>query len=132
MERTLILLKPEALEQKVDQDIINRFEQHGFGVLKEVTFTPTLEQAQEHYSPHKGKPFYERITSSLARGPITALVLEGDDAIRRSRKLIGATDPQKADEGTIRKDFAKKMEENMVHGSDSTSEAEREINVWFP
>ena len=132
VERTLIILKPDAIQRGLMGRILARFEEKGLKVAG-AKFTllprPLIER---HYEPHKGKPFYPGLVDYMTKGPVLVLCLEGPFCIEASRKLMGATFGYKAEPGTIRGDWSLSNRENLVHGSDSPESAEREIAIWFP
>ena len=132
MERTLILVKPDAFARNLTGEIIARFERKGLrlAALKQMTMTTDL--AERHYAEHAEKPFFGELTSFITSGPLVAMVLEGDRAIEAARQVIGATDPLKASPGSIRGDFAIEVGQNMVHGSDSPESSAREVALFFP
>jgi len=132
MERTLILVKPDAFARNLTGEIIARFERKGLrlAALKQMTMTTDL--AERHYAEHAEKPFFGELTSFITSGPLVAMVLEGDRAIEAARQVIGATDPLKASPGSIRGDFAIEVGQNMVHGSDAPESAAREVALFFP
>jgi nucleoside-diphosphate kinase len=132
VERTLTIIKPDAVARGVSGQIISRFEQAGLKVLaaKLVQLTPV--QSGAFYVVHKERPFYASLCAFMTQGPCLPMVLEGENAIARVRELMGATDPAKAAPGTIRKDFASSIEANAVHGSDSSESAAFEIPYFFP
>ena len=125
------MIKPSAFKAGYSGKIFAKFEEEGFIIkaLKKVSLSK--EQAGHFYEMHKGKPFYEELTDFMSSGPIIAAILEKDNAVEAFRKLIGATDPAKADEGTIRKLYGKSLSENAVHGSDSDESAAREAGFFF-
>jgi nucleoside-diphosphate kinase len=131
MEKTLILVKPDAIQRNLGGKIISRFEERGLKIiaLKMIHLDNTL--AERHYAIHAGKPFYEDLIKYITSTPIIAIVFEGKDAVAVSRKIMGATDPAKAEVGTIRADFGTDIQLNAVHGSDSTETAEKEIGLYF-
>ena len=131
MQRTLILLKPDAVQRRLVGEIVARFERKGLRLagLKLVQATRAL--AEQHYAVHKGKPFYESLLTFLTSGPTVALVLEGREAVAACRALMGVTDGAKAAPGTIRGDFGLSVQNNLVHGSDSPENAATEIALWF-
>jgi len=131
MERTLILVKPDAFARNLSGEIIARFERKGLRIaaLKHMVVTPEL--AQQHYAEHEGKPFFGELVEFITSGPIVAMVLEGQDAIRAARQVIGATNPLEAAPGSIRGDFAVEVGKNMVHGSDSPESGSREAALFF-
>lgn len=132
MERTLILVKPDAFARNLTGEIIARFERKGLRLAALKLTTLTSETAQEHYAEHNGKPFFGELVEFITSGPLVAMVLEGDSAIKAARQVIGATNPLEATTGSIRGDFAVEVGQNMVHGSDSTESAVREIGIFFP
>lgn len=131
-ERTLILVKPDAFGRGLTGEILARFERKGLAIAALEHLTASREVAEEHYAEHAERPFFGELVDFITGGPLVAAILEGDDAIKAARQLIGATNPLEATPGTIRGDFAVAVGENMVHGSDSTASAEREIGIWFP
>jgi nucleoside-diphosphate kinase len=132
MERTLILVKPDAFARNLSGEIIARFERKGLklGALKQMTMTTDL--AQRHYAEHAEKPFFGELVSFITSGPLVAMVLEGERVVEAARQVIGATDPIQASPGSIRGDFAIQVGQNMVHGSDSPESAAREVALFFP
>jgi nucleoside-diphosphate kinase len=131
MERTLILVKPDAFARNLTGEIIARFERKGLRLAELKLMTMTGELAQEHYAEHEGKPFFEELVSFITSGPLVAMVLEGEKAIEAARQVIGATNPLQATTGSIRGDYAIEVGQNMVHGSDSPESAEREVALFF-
>ena len=132
MERTLILVKPDAFARNLTGEIVARFERKGLKLTAIKHMTMTRELAQQHYAEHDGKPFFEELVSFITSGPLVALVLEGESAIEAARQVIGATNPLQATTGSIRGDFAVAVGQNMVHGSDSPDSAAREVGLFFP
>jgi nucleoside-diphosphate kinase len=132
MERTLILVKPDAFARNLSGEIIARFERKGLRLAALKQMTMTTELAEQHYAEHAEKPFFGELTSFITSGPLVAMVLEGDRAIEAARQVIGATDPLKAAPGSIRGDFATEVGQNMVHGSDAPESAAREVALFFP
>jgi len=132
MERTLILVKPDAFARSLTGEIIARFERKGLRLLALRQMTITGELAERHYAEHRGKPFYEELVGFITSGPLVAMVLEGERAVEAARQVIGATDPLAAAPGSIRGDFAISVGQNMVHGSDSPESAAREVGLFFP
>ena len=132
MDRTLILVKPDAFERGLTGEIIARFERKGLRIaaLKHMQLTEDL--AKRHYAEHEGKPFSGELVSFITSGPLVAMVLEGHEAVRAARQVIGATNPLEANTGSIRGDFALEVGQNMVHGSDSNESAAREAAIFFP
>ena len=132
MERTLILVKPDAFARGLTGEIIARFERKGLKIVAAQHLTVTEALAHQHYAEHEGKPFFGELVEFITSGPIMALVLEGESAIRAARQVIGATNPLEAAPGSIRGDFAISVGQNMVHGSDSPESGEREAKLFFP
>ena len=132
MERTLILVKPDAFARNLSGEIIARFERKGLRLAALKQMTMTTELAEQHYAEHAERPFFGELTSFITSGPLVAMVLEGDRAIEAARQVIGATDPLKAAPGSIRGDFAIEVGQNMVHGSDAPESAAREVGLFFP
>jgi len=132
MQRTLILVKPDAFARGLTGEIIGRFERKGLRLAALNQRTVTRELAERHYAEHAGKPFFEGLLEFITSGSLVSLVLEGEEAIVAARQLIGATDPLQAAPGSIRGDYALEVQTNMVHGSDSPESAEREIRLFFP
>ena len=131
MERSLILVKPDAMERKAGGSILARFENHGLKIVGLKMLHVDEDLAKKHYEMHIGKAFFNDLLEYITSAPVIAAVLEGDGAIENIRKIMGATDPAKAESGTIRKDFGIDIQRNAVHGSDSPESAEREINLFF-
>ncbi len=131
MDRTLILVKPDAFARSLTGEIVARFERKGLKIVALRHMTVTRELAERHYTEHAERPFFGELVDFITSGPIVALVLEGPQAVKAARQLIGATDPLEATPGTIRGDFAVEMGANMVHGSDSPESAERESALFF-
>lgn len=130
-ERTFSIIKPDAVGRNLIGDIYHRFENAGLRIIAAKMLHLTREQAEGFYAEHKGKPFYDPLIKFMTSGPVMVQVLEGEDAIRRHREVIGATDPKKAQAGTIRADYATSVDQNTVHGSDSVPSSEREIAYFF-
>ena len=131
MERTLILVKPDAFARGLTGEIIARFERKGLRIVALRHMRVTEELAQQHYAEHEGKPFFGELVEFITSGPIVAMVLEGESAITAARQVIGATNPLEATTGSIRGDFAIQVGQNMVHGSDSPESGERESKLFF-
>jgi len=131
MERTLILIKPDAFARNLSGEIIARFERKGLRLVAMNLLTMTRDLAAQHYAEHEGKGFYEELVTFITSGPLVAMVLEGEQAVVAARQVIGATDPLKATTGSIRGDFAIEVGQNMVHGSDSPESAAREVALFF-
>jgi nucleoside-diphosphate kinase len=132
MDRTLILVKPDAFARGLTGEIIARFERKGLRILALRHLTVTRELAERHYAEHAERPFFGELVEFITSGPIVAMVLEGVSAVKAARQVIGATDPLEAATGSIRGDFAVEMGKNMVHGSDSPESAAREAALFFP
>jgi len=130
-ERTLSIIKPDGVAKNVIGEIIRRFEKSDLRVVSMKLTRLTKEEAQGFYHVHRARPFFESLTAFIASGPVVAMVLEGEDAIRKNRTIMGATDPGKADKGTLRADFGSSIESNLVHGSDSAESAAFEIPFFF-
>ena len=131
MERTLSIIKPDAVAKNVIGQIYARFEEAGFKIVAAKMIHLDREQAGGFYAVHKERPFYNDLIDFMTSGPVMVQVLEGEDAVVRHREVMGATNPQDAAPGTIRADFATSIDENAVHGSDSLENAEIEINYFF-
>ena len=131
MERTLVLIKPDGVQRNLIGKIISIFEENGLRVVAIKKTKLTKTQAEAFYIVHKDRHFYQSLTDYMSSGPIVAMVLEGEDAIKKVREIMGATDPKEAKEGTIRKLFGLDKEKNTVHGSDSTESAQKEIPFFF-
>jgi nucleoside-diphosphate kinase len=132
VERTLILVKPDAFERGLTGEIIARFENKGLRIVALNHMTVTEELAKRHYAEHEGKPFFGELVEFITSGPLVAMVLEGDQAIVAARQVIGATNPLEAAPGSIRGDYAIAVGQNMVHGSDSLESGVREASLFFP
>ena len=132
MERTLILVKPDAFARGLTGEIIARFERKGLALVAVKQMVTPRETAEQHYAEHAERPFFAELVDFITGGPLVALILEGQEAITAARQLIGATNPLEATPGTIRGDFAVEIGTNMVHGSDSSESAARETGIWFP
>jgi nucleoside-diphosphate kinase len=131
-DRTLILVKPDAFDRGLTGEIIGRFERKGLNLVALKLMQIDRDLAESHYSEHRGKPFFPDLVEFISRGPLVALVLEGDLAIEAARQVIGATNPIEAAPGSIRGDFATEIGFNLVHGSDSPNSAGREVELFFP
>ena len=132
MEKTLAILKPDAVQKKYAGKIIDRIYDKGFTIKELIMLQLNEEKAKKFYEVHKERPFFNDLIQYMVSGPIIAAVLEKENAIKDWRELMGATDPAKAQNGTIRKDYGVNMDANAVHGSDSPQTASREINFFFP
>ncbi|MEX2103612.1 MAG: nucleoside-diphosphate kinase [Gaiellaceae bacterium] len=131
-ERTLVLIKPDAMERRLAGDILGRFQSRGLAIRAAKLVQVDRELAERHYAEHAEKPFFGELVDFITSAPTLALVLEGESAIEVVRTTIGATNPVNAAPGTIRGDLALAMPDNLVHGSDSPESAQREIALWFP
>ena len=131
MEMTLSIIKPDAVAKNVIGEIEQRFEDAGLKIVASKMMHLSIDQAKGFYAEHDGKPFFDALIEFMTSGPVVVQVLAGDNAIMLNRKLMGNTNPKEADVGTIRADFADSIDANAVHGSDSPSSAEREINYFF-
>jgi nucleoside-diphosphate kinase len=132
VERTLSIIKPDAVAKNVIGQILSRFEQAGLRIVAARMMFLSRAQAEGFYAVHKERPFFKDLVDFMTSGPVAIQVLEGEDAIQRNRDLMGATDPKKAARGTIRGDFAQSIDANAVHGSDSPQNAVTEIAYFFP
>ncbi len=131
IEQTLSMIKPDAVQRGLIGEVIGRFEKAGLKIRAMKMVHLTLEQARAFYAVHRERPFYDSLTSFMSSGPIVAMILEGENAIQKNRDLMGATDYRQAAPGTIRADFARDIEANIVHGSDSPENAHIEIDFFF-
>jgi nucleoside-diphosphate kinase len=132
MDRTLILVKPDAFARGLTGEILARFERKGLHIVALKQMQVTEELARRHYAEHEGKPFFGELVEFITSAPLVALVLEGHEAVVAARQIIGATNPLEAVPGSIRGDFALEVGQNMVHGSDSNESAAREVGLFFP
>jgi len=130
-ERTLSIVKPDGVRKGVIGEVIRRFEAAGIRIVAMRMLHLAKKEAEGFYAVHRERPFFASLTDFMSSGPIVVMVLEGDDAIARNRKIMGATDPAKADKGTLRADFAGSIEQNIVHGSDAPQTAATEIRYFF-
>ena len=131
IEQTLSIIKPDAVERNLENEIKEMFKNNGFNIRKEKKIQIAKSEAEQFYKVHETKPFYNDLCAYLSSGPIIVMVLEKDDALSGNRKLMGATNPKEADEGTIRKKYGISIDKNSVHGSDSIENAKIEINFFF-
>ena len=131
LERTLSIVKPDGVARNLIGDVYHRFEKAGLRIVAARMLRLTQQQAQLFYEMHKERPFYQDLVRYMTSGPVIAQVLEGEGAIAKNRDIMGATDPKKADKGTIRADLATSIDENIVHGSDAADTAAREIGFFF-
>ena len=132
MDRTLILIKPDAFARNLTGEIIARFERKGLRLVAMKLTAMSRELAAQHYAEHEGKGFYDELVTFITSGPLVAMVLEGEQAIVAARQVIGATNPVEANTGSIRGDYAIEVGQNMVHGSDAPESAAREVALFFP
>lgn len=132
LERTLSIIKPDGVEKGFIGQIISRFGSAGLKVVAMRMAVLSKREAEGFYAVHKARPFFNDLVTFMTRGPVVLMVLEGENAVAKNREVMGATDPKKAAEGTIRKDFASNIEENTVHGSDSLENAKIEVAYFFP
>lgn len=130
-ERTLSIIKPDGVQKNIIGECLARFEKAGLKIVGTRMIKLSKKQAEDFYGVHRGRPFYESLVSYMTSGPAVASVLEGDNAIAKNREIMGATDPKKANPGTIRRDFAESIDANVVHGSDGPDTAKVEIEFFF-
>ena len=130
-EETLSIIKPDAVERNLSEEIKQEFKKNGFIISKEKKIKLEKNEAEKFYQVHQSKPFYNDLCSYLSSGPVVVMILDRENAILENRKLMGATDPTKAEEGTIRKKYGISIDKNSVHGSDSPENAKIEINFFF-
>jgi len=131
VERTLSIVKPDGVEKNLIGEVYRRFEQAGLRIVAARMMHLTRSEAEGFYAVHRERPFFNDLCAYMTSGPVVVQVLEGENAVARNREIMGATDPKKAEPGTIRADLAKSIEENVVHGSDSAENAAREIGYFF-
>ena len=135
-ERSLVIVKPDGFHRGLTGEVLRRIEAKGYVLAALKILTPPTALLQEHYAEHEGKPFFEPLVAFMSSGPVTAVVIEGEDCINGFRSLAGATNPTEAAPGSIRgdlgRDWGEKVQKNIVHGSDSPESAAREIGIWFP
>ena len=131
IEQTLSIIKPDAIERNLENNIKNFFEKNNFKILKTKKVKISKEEASEFYKVHQTKPFYHNLCNYLSSGPIVTMILEGENAISKNRQLMGSTDPKKAEEGTLRKMYGISIDKNSIHGSDSIENAKIEIDFFF-
>lgn len=131
MERTLSIVKPDGVQKHLIGEVVKRFEDHGLKVIALKMIFMSQKEAEGFYAVHRGKPFFESLTTFMSSGPSVVMVLEGEGAISKTRELMGATDPKKAKEGTLRRQFAANIENNIVHGSDAPETAAFEMKYFF-
>ena len=131
IEQTLSIVKPDAVERNLTENIKKVFTENNLKIVQEKKIQISKEEAAEFYKVHQTKPFYERLCNYLSSGPIAVMILEGEDAIKANRRIMGATDPKNAEEGTIRKQYGLSIDKNSIHGSDSIENAKKEIEFFF-
>ena len=131
MEKTLSIIKPDAVERNLENEIKSFFQKKNIKILKSKKVKISKEEASEFYKIHQAKPFYDKLCNYLSSGPIVAMILEGEDVVSKNRQLMGATDPIKAEEGTLRKMYGISIDKNSVHGSDSVENGKIEIDFFF-
>ena len=131
IEQTLSIIKPDAVERNLSEEIKQEFKNKGFNILKEKKIKLEKSEAEKFYKVHQSKPFYNDLCSYLSSGPIVVIILEGQNAISENRRLMGATDPKKAEKGTLRFNYGISIDKNSVHGSDSLDNAKKEIDFFF-
>ncbi len=131
IEQTLSIIKPDAVERNLENEIKEMFKNNGFNILKEKKIQIEKSEAEKFYKVHETKPFYNDLCSYLSSGPILVMVLQKENAVKRNRELMGATNPKDAEEGTIRKKYGISIDKNSVHGSDSVDNAKIEIDFFF-
>ena len=131
IEKTLSIIKPDAVDRNLENEIKNIFKDKGFKIVKEKKIQLAKSEAEEFYKVHETKPFYNDLCTYLSSGPIVVMILEKEGAVTANRELMGATDPKKAEEGTLRKKFGVSIDKNSVHGSDSVENAKIEVNFFF-
>lgn len=131
VQRTLSIIKPDATKRNLTGKINAKFEEGGLRIVAQKRIKMSKNQAEEFYAIHKERPFYDELTSFMSSGPVVVQVLEGENAVARNREIMGATNPEEADPGTVRAEFAESIGENSVHGSDSEDNAQTEISFFF-
>ena len=131
LEQTLSIIKPDAVERNLVNEIKNFFEKNNLKIIKSKKVKISKEEASEFYKVHQTKPFYGELCNYLSSGPIVVMILEGENAVSKNRQLMGATDPKKAEDGTLRKMYGLSIDKNSVHGSDSVENGKIEINFFF-
>ena len=131
IEQTLIIVKPDAVKRNLVEEILSRFEKKGFTILRQKTLNFTTKMANEFYSVHSAKPFFDELVSFITSGEVAAAIIERDNAVSLTREIIGNTNPKEASSGTIRGDFGMNITENSIHASDSSESFDKEVNVVF-
>ena len=131
MEKTFVMVKPDGVQRNLIGEVVHRFEKKGFKLVGAKFMVISDELAEKHYGEHKGKPFFSNLVEFITSGPVFAMVWEGNEVIKTARKIIGSTNPLESENGTIRGDFGMVVHKNIIHGSDSSESAQREINLFF-
>ncbi|GAB2492101.1 nucleoside-diphosphate kinase [Alkalibacterium psychrotolerans] len=131
MDSSLVIIKPDAVKRNLIGEILAVYEKSGLKVIKLKMISPSIQQAEQHYAEHQGKPFYDKLISYITSGPIVLALVEGENAVKRVRRLNGATDPANAEKQTIRGMYGLDKTQNSVHASDSKDSAKREETIWF-
>lgn len=131
MERSLVMIKPDGVQRGLIAEIVGRFEKKGYKIVACRLMMLSTQIAEKHYAEHQGKPFFDDLVKFITSGPVLSMVLEGDNVVAAVRRIMGATNPQDAQPGTIRGDLAITIDNNVIHGSDSLVSAEREIGLFF-
>lgn len=131
MEKTFVAIKPDGVKRGLIGELINRFERKGYKIIGMKFLIPSISLVEEHYKEHVGKPFYPGLLKYFTSGPLVAMAISGINVVAGVRQIVGATNPDKADVGTIRADYSQLMSQNVVHASDSVESGEREIGIWF-
>ena len=129
--KTFFMIKPDCVKRNLIGDVVSRVEKEGFAITKMKMMSISDDLAKKHYAEHSEKPFFNDLVDFITSGPVVAMEVEGEDAVSEIRRIMGATNPSDAEPGTIRADLATKLEENVVHGSDSEESAERELSLFF-
>jgi nucleoside-diphosphate kinase len=132
IERTLAIIKPDAVSRAIIGEVIMRYEKHNFRILEMKMMQLSKKEAEGFYEVHRSRPFFNDLTDFMASGPVVVMLLEGEEVIKRYRDLMGETDPRRAEQGTLRADFGTDIQHNVVHGSDSKATATFEIKYFFP
>ncbi len=132
MDRTLVLIKPDAFERGLTGEVIARFERKGLEIAALKRMQLDRPTAERHYAEHRGEPFFEKLVEFITSGPLVAMLLEGREAVTAARQVIGSTNPLEAPPGSIRGDYGLEVRTNLVHGSDSSESADRELEIFFP
>ena len=131
IEQTLSIIKPDAVERNLTEDIKKKFLENNLKIIKSKKIQINKDEASEFYKVHQSKPFYDRLCNYLSSGPIVVMILEGNNAIQENRRIMGSTDPKQAEKGSLRKEYGISIDKNSVHGSDSPENAKKEIDFFF-